>query len=70
MTSDKFIQMIIKDLAEVFIDNQLRVKFTEPSIFNLNKYIKMNLDYPDIWESAYQVNDEAIKIVLALGKIK
>ncbi len=70
MTSDKFIQLIIKDLAEVFIDNQLRVKFTEPSIFNLNKYIKMNLDYPDIWESTYQVNKEAIKIVLALGKIK
>jgi chemotaxis receptor (MCP) glutamine deamidase CheD len=70
MTSDKFLKPIIKDLSELFRKNELRVKFTEPSVFSLSKYIKLNFDYPERWESLFQLNGEAVKIALSLGKIK
>lgn len=70
MAADSFLKPIIKELDQFFKNKNLRIKFTDPSVFTLSKYITLNFNYPESWTVVFRVSDSLVKITLALGKMK
>lgn len=67
--SGKLLKPIVKKLLVFFAEKEMKVRVTDHSVFLLTKFIDLNFTYPEMYSILFKVNNEIIKIVLALGKI-
>ncbi len=74
MTAEKILRPLAKKFTELFSENDLRFKYTDPSIFTMNQNLSFTSSYPENFDLLFYISDlnkkGCIKLCLTIGKLK